>query len=46
MVVDDAMRVVALLPDFAGGSFAYGEGESAFEELSAAFDGQVRRGRE
>jgi hypothetical protein len=45
-VVHDAVGVVAVLPDCAGGVVAYGEREAALDELCAAFDGDVRRRRE
>jgi hypothetical protein len=44
--VCNAMGVVAVLPDFSGLVFARSEGESAFDELGAAFDGVVLRGCE
>ena len=41
--VRDSVSVIAVLPDFSGLVFAGGEGEAAFDELHAAFDGVVRR---
>jgi hypothetical protein len=41
--VCNAMGVVAVLPDFSGLVFARSEGESAFDELGAAFDGVIGR---
>jgi hypothetical protein len=38
--------MITLLPYLAGKFFANGEGEAAFHQLSAAFDGHVRRGCE
>ena len=43
--VGDAVGVVARLPDFASELFSCGEGEAAFDELRAALDGVVGRGR-
>jgi hypothetical protein len=39
--IDYAVGVVALLPYLAWEFLAYGEGESAFDQLGAAFDGNV-----
>jgi hypothetical protein len=41
LCVYDPVSVVTLLPYVAGMLLAYGEGEAAFDELSAAFDGDV-----
>jgi hypothetical protein len=41
VLIDYAMGMVTLLPDITGEIFAYCEGESAFDQLSAAFDGNV-----
>jgi len=40
-LVDHAVGVVAVLPYLSWEVFAYGEGESALDELGAAFDGDV-----
>ena len=39
--VCDAVGVVAVLPDFSREVFANGEGEAAFYQLDAAFDGVI-----
>ena len=41
-LIDHAVGVIAVLPYLAGEILAYGEGESALDELGAAFDGHVR----
>ena len=46
VLIDNAMGVVALLPYLAGEILADGEGETAFDQLGAAFDGDVRCGGE
>jgi hypothetical protein len=46
VLVGDAMGVVAVLPDLAGGVLSYRKREAALDELCAAFDGVIRRGRE
>ena len=45
-LIDHAVGMVAALPYLAGEFLADGEGESALDELGAAFDRHVRRGRE
>ena len=37
----DAMRVIAVLPNFSGEVVAHGEGEASFYQLNAAFDGVI-----
>jgi hypothetical protein len=41
-LIDNAVCVVAILPNLTWEFFADGEGESALDELGAAFDGHVR----
>ena len=41
-LIDDAMGVIAILPDGGLQVVADGEGEATFDELNAAFDGLVR----
>ena len=43
-LIDHAVGVVTVLPYLVRKILAYGEGESAFDELGTAFDGHVRGG--